>query len=107
MAAPKLYDYNSSFGLTRVNPKLTGNVKVTLDSQGGVWLNSFNVNPTLSQDRYKKFQVTGDQTFANDIYNFFDRGRVSNDLIFQVGQFTDGTNKSVENLVKLSPAGLS
>lgn len=97
MAAPKLYDYNSSFGLTRVNPKLTGNVKVTLDSQGGVWLNSFNVNPTLSQDRYKKFQVTGDQTFANDIYNFFDRGRVSNDLIFQVGQFTDGTNKAVEN----------
>ena len=97
MAAPKLYDYNSSFGLTRVNPKLTGNVKVTLDSEGGVWLNSFNVNPTLSQDRYKKFQVTGDQTFANDIYNFFDRGRVSNDLIFQVGQFTDGTNKAVEN----------
>lgn len=97
MAAPDLFDFNSSFGLTRVNPKLTGNIKVTVDSSDGVWLNSFNVNPTLSQEKYKKFQVTGNQTFANDIYNFFDKGTVSNDLIFQVGQFTDGSNKSVEN----------
>lgn len=97
MAAPKLFDYNSSFGLTRVNPKLTGNVKVTLDSTGGVWLNSFNVNPTLSSETYKKFQVTGNQSYANDLYNFFDKGKVSSDLIFQVGEFTDGSNKSVEN----------
>ena len=97
MAAPKLFDFNSSFGLTRVNPKLTGNVKVTIDSSEGVWLNSFNVNPALSSEKYKKFQVTGNQTFANDIYNFFGKGSVPNDLIFQVGQFTDGSNKSVEN----------
>ncbi len=96
MASPKLFDYNSSFGLTRVNPKLTGNLKVTVDSGGGVWLNSFNVNPTLSTDKYKKFQVTGNQTFANDVYNFFDKGNLSSDLIFQVGEFTDGSNKAVE-----------
>jgi len=97
MAAPKLFDYNSSFGLTRVNPKLTGNVKVTVDSSGGVWLNSFNANPTLSSEKFKKFQVTGNQTYANDLYNFFEKGQVSNEIIFEVGQFTDGSNKSVEN----------
>ena len=96
MAAPKLFDYNSSFGLTRVNPKLTGNVKVTVDSSGGVWLNSFNANPTLSSEKFKKFQVTGNQTYANDLYNFFDKGQTSSDIIFQVGEFTDGSNKSVE-----------
>jgi len=97
MAAPKLFDYNSSFGLTRVNPKLTGNVKVTVDSVGGVWLNSFNANPTLSSEKFKKFQVTGNQTYANDLYNFFDKGQTPGDTIFQVGEFTDGSNKSVEN----------
>ncbi len=96
MAAPKLFDYNSSFGLTRVNPKLTGNVKVTVDSSGGVWLNSFNANPTLSSEKFKKFQVTGNQTYANDLYNFFGKGQTSSDIIFQVGEFTDGSNKSVE-----------
>jgi hypothetical protein len=97
MAAPKLFDYNSSFGLLRTNPKLTGNVKVSLDSSGGVWLNSFNANPTLSSQRFKKFQVTGKDSYATDLYNFFDKGTVSNDLIFQVGEFTDGSSKAQED----------
>src|SRR5210317_1008014 len=97
MAAPKLFDYNSSFGLLRTNPKLTGNVKVSLDSSGGVWLNSFNANPTLSSQRFKKFQVTGKDSYATDLYNFFDKGTVPNDLIFQVGEFTDGSSKAQED----------
>ena len=97
MASPKLFDYNSSFGLLRTNPKLTGNVKVSLDSSGGVWLNSFNANPTLSSERFKKFQVTGKDSYATDIYNFFDKGALANDLIFQVGEFTDGSSKAQED----------
>ena len=97
MASPKLFDFNSSFGLLRANPKLTGNVKVSVDSSGGVWLNSFNANPTLSSDRFKKFQVTGEDSYATDIYNFFEKGTIGNDLIFQVGQFTDGSKKAVED----------
>jgi hypothetical protein len=97
MASPKLFDYNSSFGLLRANPKLTGNVKVSVDSSGGVWLNSFNANPTLSSNRFKKFQVTGEDSYATDLYNFFEKGTIGNDLIFQVGQFTDGNRKAVED----------
>lgn len=97
MASPKLFDYNSSFGLLRTNPKLTGNVKLSLDSSGDVWLNSFNANPILSNERFKKFQVTGKDSYATDLYNFFDKGSVSNDLIFQVGEFTDGSSKAQED----------
>ena len=97
MASPKLFDYNSSFGLLRTNPQLTGNVKVSLDSSGGVWLNSFNANPTLSSQKFKKFQVTGKDSYATDLYNFFEKGTVANDLIFQVGEFTDGSKKAVDN----------
>ena len=97
MAAPKLFDYNSSFGLLRTNPKITGNVKVSLDSSGGVWLNSFNANPTLSSDKFKKFEVTGEDSYATDLYNFFDKGSIANDLIFQVGELTDGSSKAQED----------
>lgn len=97
MASPKLFDYNSSFGLLRTNPKLTGNVKVTLDSSGGVWLNSMNANPTLSSQKFKKYQVTGNLPYAKDLYNFFSEGTVPNDIIFETGTFTDGANKAVED----------
>lgn len=97
MASPKLFDYNSSFGLLRTNPKLTGNVKLSVDFSGGVWLNSFNANPILSSDRFKKFQVTGEDSYATDLYNFFEKGTVGNDLIFDVGKFTDGDKKAVED----------
>lgn len=97
MASPKLFDYNSSFGVLRTNPKLTGNVKITLDSTGGVWLNSMNANPTLSSQKFKKYQVTGNLPYSQDIYNFFNDPSVSNDIIFQVGTFTDGEDKPVDD----------
>jgi hypothetical protein len=97
MAAPKLFDYNSSFGLLRTNPKITGNVKVTLDSQQGVWLNSMDANPTLSDQKFKKYQVSGQNTYAKDLYKFFLDGTTNSDVIFEVGKFTDGEDKPVEN----------
>jgi hypothetical protein len=57
MAAEKLFDYNSSFGVIRTNPRLTGNLKLTLDSIGGVWFNSMDVSPELSSQKYKKFRI--------------------------------------------------
>lgn len=94
MAAQKLFDYNTSFGVIRTNPKLTGNLKITLDSSGGIWLNSMDVNPTLSLQKYKKFRVTGQNTFGKDIYKFFDDGSLANDVIFQVGNFTNGATQT-------------
>ena len=96
MAEIKLFDYNTSFGILRTNPKLTGNVRVTIDSSDNVWLNSMNANPTLSLSKYKKYSVSGENSYSKDLYNFFLDGTVPNDIIFDVGKFTDGENKSVE-----------
>lgn len=96
MSQSKLFDYNSSFGLIRTNPKLSGNFKITVDSDGGVWFNSLDVNTTLSQDRYKKFNISGDNTYASDINKFFDDGKLSPDIIFQVGQFTNGNVQAAQ-----------
>ena len=96
MASPKLYDYNSSFTLLRTNPALSGNVKITVDSKGGVWLNSFDADPLLSSDRYKKYNVSGDKSYAEDLFSFFGTD-VSPSVIFKVNKTTEGDKKSGNN----------
>jgi hypothetical protein len=93
MSGAKLFDYNSSFAVIRTNPKLTGNLKITIDSSNGVSLNSLSVNPTLSNDRFKNFNVTGENSFALDVFNFFDKGTTPASSIFQVGEFTRGSRE--------------
>lgn len=96
MSQSRLFDYNSSFSVIRTNPKLTGNFKISVDSQGGVWFNSMNVNNTLSNDAFKKYTVTGENSYASDISTFFSNGKISNDIIFQVGKFTNGENEPAQ-----------
>jgi hypothetical protein len=97
MASPKLYDYNTSFSLARTNPAISGNFKITVDSSGGVWFNSFDTNPVLNDSRYKKYRVTGKKTYAEDVYNFFGQGLVSPSVIFDVYKSTDGDKEVSED----------
>jgi hypothetical protein len=97
MSQSKLFDYNSSFSVTRTNPKLSGNFKITVDSNDGVWFNSIDANPTLSDNRFKKFNITGENSYSVDLFNFFDQGQISKDLVFQVANFTNGAAQSAEN----------
>ena len=94
MAEPKLFDYNSSFQVIRTNPLLTGNLKITLQTNGRVSFNSIDANQTLSNDRFKNFNITGENPFPLDLYNFFDKGQLSNEIIFQVGQSTRGNKQT-------------
>lgn len=94
MAQPKLFDYNSSFQVIRTNPVLTGNLKITVQANDRVSFNSINANQTLSNDRFKNFNITGQNPYPLDIYNFFDRGQLSKDIIFQVGQLTNGNRQT-------------
>jgi hypothetical protein len=96
MSQSKLFDYNSSFSLIRTNPKLSGNFKITVDSDDGIWFNSMDVNPILSQDNYKKFNISGENSYASDINKFFNDGQLSSDIIFQVGEFTNGKNQAAQ-----------
>lgn len=97
MSQSKLFDYNSSFSVIRTNPKLSGNFKITVDSTDGVWFNSMDVNPTLSDSRFKRYNITGENSYATDLYNYFDQGQLSKDLIFQVGNMSSGSRQSAEN----------
>lgn len=93
----KLFDYNTSFLLTRTNPSLSGNVKITLDSSGGVSLNSINANPILSEDRFKNYNITGKNSYPTDLYKFFSEGSIDPDIIFDVSKKTQGDIKTSDS----------
>lgn len=49
----------NSFQLIRTNPRISGNFKITVDSQGRVWFNTIDANKELADNKYKKFRVGG------------------------------------------------
>jgi hypothetical protein len=64
-------DKTSSFSLVRTNPKISGNVKITVDSAGLIWLNTFDATPELSTSVFKKFRIgTSGTSFESDLKNF-------------------------------------
>lgn len=80
--AVKKEKYRSSFGVLRANPRISGNLKISIDSSGGIWFNSIDSNDEMSKNQYKGFRVSPDGDFAQDVYNFFDEGKTQLDFIF-------------------------
>lgn len=77
---------DTSFGLARTNPKLTGNVKITVDSSQNIWLNSIDAEKELSDDKFKKYRVSPDSSYAIDLKRFFDGGTTPVELVFSLYQ---------------------
>ena len=80
----KLYDDRSSYALLKTNPKISGNVKITLDSRGDLWLNSIDANNELADSAYKKYPISSLSTYSRDIYKFFKNGQTPTSVIFDL-----------------------
>jgi len=63
----------SSFGLLRTNPKLSSNVKILVDSQDSVFLESFSANDELSKSKYKRYTVSSQGDYYFDLYRFYNQ----------------------------------
>jgi hypothetical protein len=94
----KIFDDRSSYSLLRTNPKLSGNVKITLDSVGNLWLNSIDANNELADSSYKKFPITPLSTYARDLYKFFKNGQTPTSIIFSLYQVDDQYQNTKRNL---------
>ncbi len=64
----------SSFALLRTNPKLSTNVKLVVDSVGGVFLESIDANPTVARSVFKGFRVNPAGSYAYDLSRFWNQG---------------------------------
>ena len=60
-----------SFMLLRTNPKLTGNVKLVVDSQYHLYLDTFKATSVLSARQFKKFPVSSDGNYPHDVMTVF------------------------------------
>ena len=74
--------YKSSFGIIRSNPRISGNVKITVDASENLWLNSIDSNDEMSKNQYKGFKISSDTNYAQDVYNFFLQGKTPSNFIF-------------------------
>ena len=91
--ARKIIKQTSSFGVLRANPRISGNVKITVDSSKGIWLNSIDSNPEMSNSSYKGFSISPDSSFDKDLYRFFDEGKTPPQFVFGL----IGENEPVQN----------
>lgn len=74
----------TSFQLVRTNPKLTSNVKLTVDIKGDMWLDSFEVSSELANDIYKRFPIDTTIDHTTNIYNFYDDGNTPPEIAFSL-----------------------
>lgn len=72
-------DNQSSYMLIRTNPKLSGNIKLVIDSNDNLYLDTFKINNELSQKNYRKRSVSVDSYYSNDVRNVF-KSMTSNSL---------------------------
>ena len=61
----------NTFMLMRTNPKLTGNIKLVVDSGGHLYLDTFKVSSVLNDRVYRKYPVSGDGNYPRDVMTVF------------------------------------
>lgn len=88
-ASGKITQDETSFGLARTNPKLVGNVKITIDSTNEIWLNSIDAEKELADDKYKKYRLGPDSSYAIDLNKFFDYGQTPSEIVYSLYQKDD------------------
>src|SRR6056297_829857 len=71
-----------SFQLLRTNPALTGNVKVVVDSEYKLYLETYNSIPELTAPRYKHYIINEEDKYDISVSNFFEK--TPTDLVFAV-----------------------
>ena len=86
-ASGEIYDDRTSYALLKTNPKISGNVKLTVDSRGELSLNSFDANPALADSKYKRVPITPESQYQRDLKSFFEG--TPNEIVFQLYQVDD------------------
>lgn len=81
---------NNSFQLLRTNPALTTNIKLVVTSDFKLFLESFDTNKQLSNQKYKHFSINMNHLYEDQIINFYDD--LSSELAFDVKYENDNVD---------------
>lgn len=81
---------NKSFQLLRTNPALTTNIKLVVSSDYKLYLESFDTNTQLSNQKFKHFSISKNNYYEDQIINFYNG--LSSQLAFDVKYDSDNIN---------------
>ena len=81
------YISDKSFQIIRTNPKLTSNIKINIDTDFNLYLESFNTNKELNNDKYKHFILPQEKFYEDMIPLFYDKLPIN--IAFDVKDDTD------------------
>jgi hypothetical protein len=87
----------TSKSLIRTNPKLSGNLKLTVDSHNRLWFNSFSANSELSKDEYKRVRINPGSDYHLDVASFFKFGDTPSEFVFDVFRENDDIGTVKQN----------
>lgn len=93
MSDNEIVNDKTSFGLMRTNPKLSGNIKLTVDKNQDLWLDTIDANDALSDSKLKRFKVDSSSSFPSDVSNFLSNGNIPSNILFDLYE----NDKSYEN----------
>jgi hypothetical protein len=66
-----IIDEESSYLILRTNPKFSGNVKLMVDENYNMFLDTFKISDILSNKKYRKQKVSGNSNLSSDIRKTF------------------------------------
>ena len=81
---------NKSFQLLRTNPALTTNIKLVVTSDYKLYLESFDTNKQLSDQKFKHFLINKNTLYEDQVIKFYDG--LSSQLAFDVKYDSDNTS---------------
>lgn len=84
IAEKTISETEDSYMLLRTNPKLTGNIKMIVDSNSNLYLESIDANDELSNAKYKKIKVSPRGSYAADLRKSF--SSLSPEILYQIAQ---------------------
>ena len=79
-----LFNFQASHLCLSTNPKLTTNVRLIVDSNDNMFLESFDANLELSKFKFKKFRIQPTSSYNKDIYAFYSYGKFPKTFAYEV-----------------------
>lgn len=92
----KILDDTASFQLVRTNPKLTGNVKFTVDAFDNMWLNTIDANEELAKDQYKRVAIDPTKSLAANMYRLLNSGQTPREVVFDLKESFEADRTSTD-----------
>ena len=80
-----------SFMLLRTNPKLSGNIKLVVDSHYRLYLDTFKVSNRLNNRIYRKYPISSDGNYPRDVMTVF--GNLPKSELFKLPSDSLNTHK--------------